>query len=674
MMKKYIFFFALLILAFYTKFNELHAQNIQYANRVVKFSSEYTSKKYSAQQILGRPSNLPEGKFFGNTWAADGKAKNAFIKVGFEKPMKIQQVIIFEFHRANTISHIYTYDINDKEYLIYTNKPENIKINKRTLSIKIPETEYEVAAIKIVCDFTKFDNQQTHIDAVAISDSQEPILSSINLTNNSEVHGKPIRLGGTVNSKCGELVPIISSDGNSMFFLRDNCSSNIEGAKEKSADIYFSKREDDNWTLAENIGFPINNKGNNALFSVSPDGNNILIKGKYSIDGSFDPIGGLSLSRKTKDGWSQPKLMNIKNYYTHTDVVNFFLADDWKTLILAIERDDSYGYADFYVSFKIGENTWSEPKHMGAQLNSTSTDFSPFLAPDGKTFYFASYTLPGYGSADMFMSKRLDDTWQNWSEPVNLGPQINSKGFDAYYRITADGKYAYYASSNGEYSSDIYLIELPLELRPEPIVVIAGKVLNAETNEPVEAKISYENLSNAIEIGETTSNPIDGYYSITMPFGNKIGFRANAKGFVAVNENIDLSTSGEFQSTNRNIYLKPIEIGQLINLNNLFFDFGKSTLLKESYPELNRLVDLLNENSKMKIQLLGHTDNIGSNESNINLSKDRVESVKKYLIDKGIEAVRITEKGFGSSQPIAPNDTEENRQMNRRVEMKIISL
>lgn len=650
------------------------AQKVQYASKVLEYSSEYTSKKYSAQQILGRPSTLPAGTFYGNTWAAAGTAVDAFIKVGFAEPMEIEQVIIFEFHRANSISEVIAFDESGNSHSIYQNKPKDIGINKRTLSIKIERTSYKVTAIKLLLDFRNFNNLQAHIDAIAISDSQAPITNIINTPDNSAIKNKPQRLSENVNSTCGELVPILSSDGKSLIFLRDNCSTNMAGAQPKNCDIYISQKTNNEWSLAENIGKPISNKGNNAAFAVSPDGNNILIKGSYKKNGQFDPMGGLSLSHKTKDGWSEPELMDIKNYYTQTDVINFFLADDWKTLILAIQRDDSYGAADLYVSFRTNENSWTEPKHMGPVINSTNTDFSPYLAPDGKTLYFASYTLPGYGSADMFMSKRLDDSWENWSEPINLGPEINSSGFDAYYRITTDGNKAYYVSSNGSNSSDIYMVDLPESIKPEPVVLITGKVINSKTNEPISANIYYENLSSNKEMGQTSSSPDNGYYSIVLPFGNQVGFRASSNGYISSNENLDLTEFQNFQTIERDIFLTPIEIGQVVKLNNIFFETGKSSLLIESYPELDRLVQLMKENPKMKIELLGHTDNVGSDQSNLNLSNERVTSVKNYLIKNGIDETRIIGKGYGSASPIAPNDNDENRQLNRRVELKVLSI
>lgn len=666
-----LYLFTLMLILFIS--TSLKAQKVQYASEVLEYSSQYTHKKFSANQILGRPSTLPDGTFYGNTWAAAGDAKDAFIKVGFKHAMRIRQVAIFEFHRANSITEVYAYDIQGKSHRIYKGNAKNIGQHKRTFRITIPLTDYEVKALKIVFDFADFENKQNHIDAVGISDSDQPLEAEINLAEGTDIIGTPVHLGADVNTGYSELLPIISSDGKSMFFVRHGYPENMEGVtNENSGDIYYSEMKDGKWTKAVNAGAPLNNKGNNAVFAVSPDGNNLLLVGQYFKDGSFDIKAGLSMSRKTKKGWSFPELLNIKNFYTQTSINNYFLADDWKTLILCIERDDSYGEADFYVSFREGDNTWTEPKHMGPQLNTSATDFAPFLAPDGKTFYFSSWVLPGYGAADMFMSKRLDDTWQNWSEPVNMGPAINTSGFDSYYKITADGKHAYFVSTlNAIGGSDIFAMELPQALKPEPVVMLSGKVLNAKTKAPLEASIKYEILNSAKESGETNSDPSTGYYSIVLPYGHNYGYYASAKGYIAITENIDLSELNEYTEIVKDIYLVPIEVGQTIQLNNVFFQRGLPELIATSYPELDRMVKVMSDNPSIEIELMGHTDNVGSAEKNQILSEQRVDAVKKYLVDKGISGKRISGKGFGGSKPIAPNDSEQNRQKNRRVEFVI---
>jgi outer membrane protein OmpA-like peptidoglycan-associated protein len=235
------------------------------------------------------------------------------------------------------------------------------------------------------------------------------------------------------------------------------------------------------------------------------------------------------------------------------------------------------------------------------------------------------------------------------------------------------GDYAYFVSSqNSIGNEDIFRVRLPQSLRPETVVLISGKVIDKRTNKPIGANIYYENLTTGENIGIAKSNPQTGEYKIALPANEKYGFRAEADNYVPINENLDLTRIKEnIQELKRDLFLVPLEKGQTITMNNLFFDFAKHDLLNESFPELDRLAKLLIDNPNMKIRLDGHTDNVGSSQANIELSLKRVEAVADYLTRKGVQKARITSRGQGSSKPIASNNTEEGRAMNRRVECTI---
>ena len=308
------------------------------------------------------------------------------------------------------------------------------------------------------------------------------------------------------------------------------------------------------------------------------------------------------------------------------------------------------------------DGSWSVPKNLGPKINTATDEDTPFLAADGKTLYYSTSGLPGFGSNDMFMSTRLDDTWQNWSAPVNLGAGINSDQWDAYYTITADGEWAYYVSGNNTYGmEDIFRVQLPKEIRPEEVVIISGKVLNSNTKQPLEAKIAYESLPDGKQLGSARSNPKTGEFAITLPKGKKYGIMAQVEGYVSVNEYIDLTSLQKFEKINKDLFLAPMQKGQVVRINNIFFDFGKFDLLPASFPELERLVKLLQEEPKMQIFLKGHTDNIGYGISNKLLSQNRAKAVVDYLVKNGIDAKRIKFEGYGASKPIATNDTDEGK-------------
>ena len=353
--------------------------------------------------------------------------------------------------------------------------------------------------------------------------------------------------------------------------------------------------------------------------------------------------------------------------------MEFCLAADGKTLLISLQRDESYGNRDMYACFLRDDGTWTAPKNLGPDINTAADEGTPFLAADGKTLYFASDGYSGYGSTDMYLSRRLDDSWQKWSEPENLGPDFNTPDWDAYFTLPASGDYAYFVSQQktiGE--ADIFKVKLPPSLRPSPVVLVVGKVIDGKTGNPVEATIHYEVLPGGKEAGIAHSNPTTGEYKISLPAGALYGFRAEAKGYVAVNENLNLKKITEYSEIKRDLKLVPFEVGQTVRLNNLFFDFNQSILKSESYAELDRLVALLKASDKMEVEISGHTDNVGNDVSNKTLSNNRAKAVRDYLVSKSISAKRLKTVGYGKAKPLSFNDTEEGRAQNRRVEFTIL--
>jgi outer membrane protein OmpA-like peptidoglycan-associated protein len=309
---------------------------------------------------------------------------------------------------------------------------------------------------------------------------------------------------------------------------------------------------------------------------------------------------------------------------------------------------------------------------LGKQINTTGTELSPFLAADGKTLYFSSNGHPGYGRSDVFMSRRLDDSWTQWSTPINLGEPINSSGTDAYYSVPAAGDYAYFVSNEeGLGKNDIFKIVLPTLVKPEPVILVYGKVLNSKTKAPLSTGITYRDFKDDIEIGIARSNPASGYYEIVLPISRVYSFFAEKQGFYSVQDRLDLMEVKEYEEVERDLYLTPIETGQTVKMNNVLFYKSKAQLISTSYPELDKLAKMMDENSGITIELEGHTDNVGDRFKNIKLSQDRVGAVRNYLISKGVSEERITGKGYGGSKPIADNSAEITRRLNRRVAFKI---
>ena len=648
-----------------------HAQNVQWASKVLEVSSEISEMQYGARQALKAPNVLPAGGENPNAWTPDRPNRVEFIKVGFEEPMRIRQIAIAESYNPSAVSEVYAYDPQGKEYLIERFTPEALPSASRMLNIYMERTDYDVAAIKVVINGKALPGYHS-IDAIGISKTRTPITVDVNVAADVNPDIRIKRLGSTVNSQYEELKPLLSPDGNTLFFSRRNHPNNVGGEKDPE-DIWFSEKNVNTgeWTEAKNIGAPLNNQGPNFISSITPDGNTmlLLLGNQYGKNGKMKA--GVSMSYKDGDRWTDPVALEIENEYNFSDHANFFLAQNRKVLLMSVQRDDTHGDRDLYVSFLKEDNTWTEPKNLGEIINTAGTESAPFLAADDRTLYFSSNGFSGYGSQDIYVVRRLDDTWTNWTDPENLGPSINSSGEDLFFNIPLSGEQAYYSRGEEEGNTDIYQLDLPVFYKPAPVVVVKGKVFNAKNNEPLGGvKIFYERLSDGVEVGIARSES-NGEYQIILPYGERYGYLAEADNFVAISANINLTQQEEYKEIKQDLYLVPIEVGSRVTINNIFFDFDKATLRNESYPELNRLLEFMNNYPNVRIHIQGHTDSVGAEDYNQQLSKRRADAVARFLRVNGVNTDRLIVEGKGESTPIANNDTPEGRQQNRRVEFEI---
>ena len=518
--------------------------------------------------------------------------------------------------------------------------------------------------------FVIYDKMTVTVSYLKIKQEPRPV----NFVEHYENGYQKVSVGDNINTIYSEFSPIVSPDGTALFFVRDSFPEIIQKWGKANQDIYVSKLDENGiWGKPENMGYPLNNSGSNFMISITPDMNKLVVGNSYFPDGSRAGD-GLSVASRDENGqWTVPVKQEIENYKNDNNFVDFALSPDGKVLVAAIETEESLGDLDLYVCFLKADNSWTEPKHMGDVINTWGIDFAPFIAADGKTMYFSSNGHPGLGYADIFMTRRLDDSWLNWEEPKNLGPEINTSSSDANFKIPASGEIAYLNSTdNSKGENDIFKIELPVDARPEVVVLIKGKVLNSKTNEPLGANIQYKLLKNDIEVGIAASNPQNGAYQIALSRGEEYAFMAQKEGFYSISDNIDLTKLEEYTVIERNLYLAPIEKGEIIRLNNIFFIFDSAELLEESKGELNQLLGILKEHPEMKIEIGGHTDNKGSDEYNLNLSERRAIAIMNYLSDHGISKENLSAKGYGETKPVSTNETDEGRQQNRRVEFKVL--
>lgn len=518
----------------------------------------------------------------------------------------------------------------------------------------------------------------THTDTARLVPQKENIITTSTII-------KLENMGAVINTPLIELRPTISADGNLLFFIRENDPHNTNySTVSNSQDIWFSMRDTSgNWSKAVHLGYPLNTTFYNSVYWISPDNNRILIRGSF-INGYYAGD-GVSLCYLKEDGyWSNPEALRIKNYgkYDRGWRSGATMAHDGKTLLLYMSPERGSFLNDIFVSFLQKDGTWSEPKSLEKKINLTKYDeMTPYLAADGETLYFSSDRPGGLGDNDIWMTKRLDSTWQKWSDPVNLGSPINTPGWDAFFTLDAGGEYAYLTNSeDGFGESDIVKIKLLEKEKPNPVVLVTGNVYNAKTKEPLSATLVYETLPDGNEAGNGISNPIDGSFKIVLPYDKNYLIRATAEKFFAQSENLNLDSliKEGYKEIHKDLYLVPIEIGQVVRLNNVFFDFDKWDLRPESFIELDRVVKLLQENPAIEIEMSAHTDSHGSDEYNFKLSDSRARSCMEYILSKGISSSRITSRGYGETMPVAPNsnadgsDNPEGRQLNRRVEFKIM--
>lgn len=472
-----------------------------------------------------------------------------------------------------------------------------------------------------------------------------------------------------------------------------------------------TRQPDGSWGPAERQSAPLNNEvSSSGVVTALPDGNTLLVGTWQAGDPfgdfakNFDPNANLfdvlkqaapgakpalpplvtpdptrddqnkviGFSRRNGNAWSEAPPLKIIGFAHQPGVrSDYFLAPNGRALILSLVNSESVNRSrDLFISLIQPDGRWAKPMSV-AILNSPQDEISPWLAPDNQTLYFSSARAGGLGEQDIWMSRRLDDSWLKWSAPVNLGADINTKQADMNLAVDSTGRMAF--MSLGERGKeDLYEFELPAAMRPLPVAFVYGKVTDP-SGKPVPAGILYEFLKNTQLAGQAGANPRDGQYQIALPIGEDYGFHASASGYLAVSDRIDLRLAKDQQRFERNLVLIPIATGVPIRLNNIFFDTAKTELLPESRAELDRLATLLRDRPAMRIEIRGHTDSVDDDATNQKLSEGRAASVVAYLVKAGITAGRLQSKGFGESQPIAANDTEKNRLQNRRVEFVILS-
>ena len=480
---------------------------------------------------------------------------------------------------------------------------------------------------------------------------------------NQQYFFNPMNLGDSVNTPRSEYLPCVTIEDSLIVFTRL-----VDGMRE---DFIESKITGNNqYSKWRTIPGALNEEPKKGAITLSPDGEWLIFAADFSGRGlgSFD----LYITYWTNEGWSEPVNLGDK-INTEFWETTPSLSPDKRTLYFTSNRPGGIGGSDLYVSYMQPNGKWGPAENMGTVLNSAGDEMAPFIHADNQTLYFTSSGHPGYGGADLFISRKQTDG--SWSKPENLGYPINTIENDGSLAVAADGKTAYYSSNRSDSRGglDLYTFELREDIRPYKTLYVKGNVFDAKSKQPVPATVELidNSLNKALMKIQTDGS---GAYFITLPIGKDYTFTVNRKGYLYYTEQYSLSGKAADSTYQKDIALQPVTLNSTFVFNNIQFATGSFQLLPISLVELDRLLLVLQENPTLKIQISGHTDNVGRPDDNLKLSDNRAKSVADYLISKGIAANRLSWKGFGATQPIADNTTETGRAKNRRTAFTITGL
>ncbi len=551
-------------------------------------------------------------------------------------------------------------------------------------------------------------------------------------TNGKEYVSRPgnysiVNIGREINSEFEDYAPVLNEKEDEIVFTsrrrEDNLNENVDEDNKPFEDIFISEKKGGVWERAKNIGAPVNTPYHGSNLALSADGSTLFI---YKDDNGGD----IYFSDRADNGtWGEPvPLPGIIN--SSFEEKSITISKDEKTLYFTSDRPGGYGGIDIYKATKDNKGNWSNVKNLGNVINTEFDDDGPFIDYDGITLYFSSRGHKGMGGHDIFKTV-FNPTNNTWTEAENLGYPINTPDDDIFFVSSTDGKRAYYSSvrEDGLGYTDIFIITIPEGLKnTEPVVaadpvltppdttaniitnpVVTNpvvttppvdvtpkvkpkiepkvepkkqlvpihyivKVIDAETKQPLEAKLKMQGSKDNVILGMKNNGPGEYEFNITSATAKEYRLSVEHEGYAFENQLIKLGAAGETEKTvTKTIEMRKLMVRVSSVLRNLYFDFDKATFKEASYPELNLLERMMKQNENLQVEIAGHTDNVGAKAYNLYLSRKRAEAVKDFLTKKGIDARRINAVGYGETKPLASNDDEqEGREYNRRVEFTVL--
>ncbi|WP_289055160.1 OmpA family protein [Carboxylicivirga marina] len=493
---------------------------------------------------------------------------------------------------------------------------------------------------------------------------------------------EPLNLGKNINSNLDEYWPSLSADGETMIFTvlvpQDPFVKDVSGLTKNAInfreDFYVSSRNSDEWQLREPV-VSINTSSNEGAQTLSADGNWMFFTacGRKGGQGSCD----IWFSQRTAHGWSEPVNLGAPVNTPFWESQPSFSADG-RTLYFVSSRPGGKGKKDIWKARitgykKDGSPFFGKVENLGDNINSVGNENSPFIHHDNQTLYFSSDGWPGMGAMDLFYSRFDKD--KGWQRPTNLGYPLNTENDEIGLVITAKGDLGYFASDGLDSidNKDIYQFIIPQQIRPKEVTYIKGKVFDHETSDVLSADIAVNKLSDGELSVNAVTAPHSGEFLFCLPAGDTYALNIQKEGYLFYSDNFDVKENGTINKPQKlNVYLSKIKAGASFVLRNVFYESDSYLLKPTSHTELDYVVRLLKLNPSVKVEIGGHTDNIGGKQYNQELSEKRAQSVHDYIIEKGIPVAQVNYKGYGYDQPVESNDTEEGKAKNRRTELKIV--
>ncbi len=481
---------------------------------------------------------------------------------------------------------------------------------------------------------------------------------------------EPQNLGPNINSPFDEFINAMSVDETFIIITVKQPVDGREGSPEME-DFYYSYKDPETgqWRPRRRMSEFFNTRGNEGAMYISPDRSFLV----FAACGRRDAVGtcDLYISYREGDNWTTPKNMgervNSRRWDSHPTI-----AGDNRTIYFVSTRSGGMGGADIYMTRRLNNGEWSHPQNLGSTVNTPEDEFYPFIHPDNNTLYFSSAGHMGMGGLDFFVTRKVDGRWQ---EPENLGYPINTHHDELGLQVNAQGNVAFISTDRlgGEGRFDIFGFDMPQAFRPDPVTYMKGIVYNKRTREKLEARFELIDLETKETVASARSDQVSGEFLLAIPTDKNYALNVKKEGYLFFSQNFELKGIRDAADPySKDVPLQPIAAGEVVVLNNVFFDTDEYELLEESKVELDQLVELLENNPEMNIEIHGHTDSRGGEEYNQELSENRAEAVYQYILYQGVDKERLAYKGFGQEKPVADNSTPRGRALNRRTEFIVV--